>query len=189
MVASRMSDQDIAAIVGCGDRHVQTLRASPLFRSMVETHKKTIVDVGIKSALDMLTADAPHNVKFLRNVRDGLDIDDDIDRARLRLSAAGMLFERQVPKKSEQEINKHTTFTVEFQRKQLADEACKEVDDPIDTEFEEVLTDDQCEAALREAAPEAARQLALPAPKKQIVIRDCEELTEELRAREYADLE
>ena len=93
----RLSDTEIAAQLGLKRHAVREWKKRDDFRAMVEEFSRQIIAGSVQSVQERLTSDAPRNVQFLADVRDG-NFQDDTQRMRVRLRASEALFDRQVPK-------------------------------------------------------------------------------------------
>lgn len=174
MVAAGMSNQEIAKQLGFTPGRVSVIKSSPLLQTLVEQHRREILTFGIKNAVDKLIGDAPFNVDFIRSVRDGEFTDP--EEARVRLSAAGMLFDRQIPRKSESEVKNTHTITVEHTQKLLATKVCEEIGDPIEVEstvIDDDITDDQLQWS--------------PPPPEPLAVRNLDDVVAELRQQEMQE--
>jgi hypothetical protein len=176
MVAAGMKNSEIAKQLHCNAARISVIKSSPLFKTLVAQHQREMTTYGVKNAMDKLLGDAPYNVDFIRSVRDGEFADP--EDARVRLSAAGMLFDRQIPRKSEDGVKNSLTITVEHAQKQLAQRVCDEIGDPIDVESthvedSEVVVDDQLQWS--------------PPPPEPIVVRALDDVVAELRQQEMRE--
>lgn len=101
MVAEgRRTDKEICRELNIAVSTLQVWKRSPLFLELVNTYNAEIDERGIKAIVDDLMTDAPKNISFLKNVRDGLFYDKK-DKMDLRLRAAGMLLNKQAPNPGE----------------------------------------------------------------------------------------
>lgn len=75
---------------------LQVLRRSPLFNELVDYFSDEIAERGVQTVVDEIVDDAPRNINFIKNVRDGR-FNDKKDRMDSRLRAAKMLLDKQVP--------------------------------------------------------------------------------------------
>lgn len=176
MIAAGMRPGEVARRVGMNKQRVSIIQRSPLFRTLVEQHRREIIERGMKTTIDKIMGDAPINVDFLRELRDGkvdgIPIDpDSVDIVRVRLQASNALFDRQAPKRTETDTRSHLTITVEHEQKLLADQTCAEVGDPIEPEFTNI-----------DAADEQGWEL--PAPPEQITIASIDDVIDRYRQRE-----
>lgn len=97
LATESFSDAETLAATGLSVQHVDTLRRSPLFVEAVRRYRERIGLDGVRGAQHDLEADARDNVRFIREARAGT-IADDPRSMRIRMAAAGMLLDRQVPK-------------------------------------------------------------------------------------------
>lgn len=93
-----LTDKEIASKLGIQPGTLKTWKTSPLFIEMVRNFADRIVDEGVGSIVDKIMADAPANLSFLKDVRDGVVVDNPKSLS-VRLRAAELLFDRQVSKK------------------------------------------------------------------------------------------
>lgn len=96
-------DVEIARRVGFEDsRYLSTLKRSPEFVALVDKFKTQLHERGIDEALRMLMDDVKPNLQFIQAVRDGT-IDDHPSVTANRLRASQILFDRQMPKRTQVE--------------------------------------------------------------------------------------
>lgn len=95
----KLGDKEIAAMLGVQAHSIHRWKAEPRFQCMVEEFSARIVDGAIQSVQERLNADAPTNITFLKQVRDG-NWQDDHKRMAIRVRASEALFDRQAPKGS-----------------------------------------------------------------------------------------
>lgn len=146
-VASGMKQRDIAKQLGVTETTVSIVVNTPLFRALVDQHRKQIAAEGARNVIDTIMADGATNVRFLQDVRDGAVDDADVgDRVR----ASGMLLDRQAPKRTESDSTKTMIFRVEGDVRQRIESAIDE-DEPIDVESSAAFTLPPVEAVELEA--------------------------------------
>jgi len=90
------SNTQIAKSLKISADTVSVYRKSPLFMSMVEAIEERMMAEGVEAVVNDLIRDAPTNVKFIKDVRDGA-LPDAADRLNVRMRAAEVLLKRQVP--------------------------------------------------------------------------------------------
>jgi hypothetical protein len=96
MVAAGKSDKEITKTLGISASVLAVWRSSPLWATLVEQYASEIDERGVASVVDELMADAPKNLSFIKQVRNGA-FDEPRDRMQLRLHAAKLLLDKQVP--------------------------------------------------------------------------------------------
>lgn len=134
MAAGNLPAHEIAAQLHLSTRRVNQLLASPLMKAMVAGYAKEILSQGLQQTVDRITQDAPTNVQFIVDVRDGNFDGHDPDDMRIRMKAGEMLLDRQAPKRTEN-LSDHTyRFVLESPQRDLADRACNEVGEAIEVE-------------------------------------------------------
>lgn len=127
MVAVDMPDAEIAKELGLSKATVQAVKRSPLCQLEVTRLKRQQGDAASKNYVDQVMEDGEKNVKFLKAVRDGKVIDE-TDALRVRMDAAKTLFDRQMPKKTENSGAANAGVTIVFQQSEqraMAD-ACRD---------------------------------------------------------------
>lgn len=173
VATGQLTNRQIAKKLRISANRISTIKNSPLFAAMVRDFQSQIAKRGMDKAIDMIMADAPKNIEFIRDVRDGMFEGDEEGHLRIRMSAATFLGDRQVSKKSESSVTTTSTHTylVEDRRRAQLENDAKEIgrpmSDSVDAEFEEVPVE----------------RLALPAPEKPFV-RTLDEAIDD-----YADLD
>ena len=136
--------KEIAKECNVGEWSVVHAQRSPLFRKAVDEESANLRNKLLNSAVDLVMADAPGNVRFLQSVRDGIlhppDADPaDLDVLKLRLDASKTLYGTQVPKKIESSLDHQLHITVEATERDYLDaveQECIDItpDDPPDPE-------------------------------------------------------
>jgi len=129
LVALGWSNAEIGKALDYSPNRVSIIRQSPLFKSFVAREQERLaaeIRTRHLDAIELLQADTPDNIAFIRNLRLG-KIDDDgvprgidpdtLDVARLRLDAAKTLLDRQVPKRSEGTTETTIRITLEDRRR------------------------------------------------------------------------
>lgn len=96
LTAAGRTDADICRDLEISVGLLETFRKSPLHRELVATFSDEIEKKTIASVTEELANDAPRNLNFIRNVRDGA-FRDTKDRMQLRMQAAKMLLDKQTP--------------------------------------------------------------------------------------------
>lgn len=99
LVARGKSTAEIATELDLSIDRVRTLKKSPLFQEMVAIIEEKITDEGVSSVVQSLIDDAPTNMKFIREVRDG-HAGDDAKLLGVRLRAATYLGDKVLPNAS-----------------------------------------------------------------------------------------
>lgn len=99
LVARGKGTAEIARELEISEDRVRTLKKSPLFQEMVAIVEEKITEEGVSSVVQSLIDDAPTNINFIREVRDG-SIDDKADRLSVRLRAATYLGDKVLPNAS-----------------------------------------------------------------------------------------
>lgn len=90
------TDKEIARDLNIATGTLSTWKRSPLFLEVVNTYSDQIAEKGVNSIVNDLMNDAPTNLNFLKEVRDGKSFDGR-DQTNARLKAAKILFDKQVP--------------------------------------------------------------------------------------------
>lgn len=114
MVACDMPDHEIAKELKLSVATIRAVKRSPLCQLEVQRLKRQQGDAASKNYVDLVMEDGEKNVKFLRAVRDGKIIDE-TDSLRVRMDAAKTLFDRQMPKKTEN-TGANAGVTIVFQQ-------------------------------------------------------------------------
>jgi len=96
MAAAGKSDKDISAALDVSTGTLAIWKGSPLWQTLVSQYADEIEERGLKDIVDELLNDAPKNVNFIKQVRDG-SFTDAKDKMDLRLRAAKMLLDKQAP--------------------------------------------------------------------------------------------
>lgn len=93
----KLSMKEISERVNMPLSRLRTLKNSPLFQEMVGVVEDKVVESGIQKVVEDLMDDAPQNLSFVKDVRDGKH--DDVVPATMgnRLRASDMLMKRQLP--------------------------------------------------------------------------------------------
>lgn len=129
--AGGMKVTKIAQETGMSIPNIYRLRRTRLYLAVRAQYAEEILAEGAKASLAHIMADAPRNVEFLKELRDG-DLDDlDPAVARLRLDASKELLNIQHPK--QQKISSDTThrFVLEDSRRLKIANDCLEAGMPI----------------------------------------------------------
>lgn len=92
---------EIARQLSVPPSRIYALKSSQLFQTLVAEYAARFQSDAIDDVMHELREDALHNVKFLMNVRDGKEKDSPKDMP-FRMRAAEILFDRQLPKKTDQ---------------------------------------------------------------------------------------
>lgn len=108
LVAAGTPDRKICRKTHLTDDQLSRMKIMPLFKSLVREYTDEIVEQGFDVVLAQLLAEAPNNIQFLKDVRDGV-IDDDPDNIKLRLEATKLLMAPTVEKR--QKIEAKTTHS------------------------------------------------------------------------------
>lgn len=99
LVARNKGTGEIARELEISEDRVRTLKKSPLFQEMVAIIEEKITEEGVSSVVQGLIDDAPRNMKFIREVRDG-EVDVPPAALGVRLRAATYLGDKVVPNAS-----------------------------------------------------------------------------------------
>lgn len=92
----KKTDKEIARDLGVSLETLRIWKNSPLFQEHVAAMGDEIHERSMQSIIDDVMSDAPKNISFVKNVRDGY-FNDKKDKMDLRLRAAKMLLDKQVP--------------------------------------------------------------------------------------------
>lgn len=92
----KKTDKEIARDLGVSLETLRIWKNSPLFQEHVAAMGEEIHERSMQSIVDDIMSDAPRNISFVKNVRDGFFADKK-DKMDLRLRAAKMLLDKQVP--------------------------------------------------------------------------------------------
>lgn len=114
LVAVDTPDAVIAKELGLSKATVRAVKRSPLCALEVQRLKRQQGDAASKNYVDQVMDDGDKNVKFLKAVRDGKIIDE-ADSLRIRMDASKTLFDRQMPKQKEGQVN-NAGVTIVFQQ-------------------------------------------------------------------------
>jgi len=101
LVAAGLSSAVIAAEAGCAASVVDRVKRAPAFRALVHAYASASRRQFLDAVDTVLTRDALATLRFLQQVRDGKLRGQSADALRVRLQAASILFDRQVPKRTE----------------------------------------------------------------------------------------
>lgn len=140
LIAIGQKKKDAAKALQMSYNRVCTISQSPMFKALVQEHQRLIARRGFDSAVNKLLLDAPENIDFIKEVRDGLFEGADAEHLRIRMSAAGLLLDRQVSKKQET-TSTHTEtkrFLVEDRRRSEIEQDLEDAGQAIDAEFTRV---------------------------------------------------
>jgi len=96
MAAAGKPDKVITTELGITQGALEVFKESPLWQQLVGTYADAIEERGVQSLVDELMADAPKNIRFIKQVRDG-QFDENKDRLEFRMRAAKMLLDKQAP--------------------------------------------------------------------------------------------
>jgi hypothetical protein len=96
IVQGGKTDKEIARDLNISVATLRVFRDSDLFREQVATISAEVEERGIENITDALTGDTPENLRFVKNVRSGWFADSK-ERIDIRLKAAKMLLDKQVP--------------------------------------------------------------------------------------------
>ena len=92
----RKTDKEIARDLNVSLETLKVWKSSPLFQELVATMGEELHERTVQSIVDDVMSDAPKNLSFIKNVRDG-SFTDKKDRMDIRLRASKMLLDKQVP--------------------------------------------------------------------------------------------
>ena len=96
IVQGGKTDKEIARDLNMSVATLRVFRDSELFREQVSAISAEVEERGIENIADALTGDAPENLRFVKEVRSGWFADSK-ERIDLRLKAAKMLLDKQIP--------------------------------------------------------------------------------------------
>lgn len=96
MIAAGKADKEVSDALGVAPGVLKIWKDSPLFQQLVSTYVEEIEERGLQTIVDDLVSDAPKNIRFVKDVRDGA-FDESKERMDLRLRAAKMLLDKQAP--------------------------------------------------------------------------------------------
>lgn len=119
------SVRTMATATGLTQQAIFRLRRMPLYIALKAEHIEHIIEHGMKEAIAHLISDAPANLAFVKQIREG-DWDDDPDRMKLRLEAARELLGHQFPKKSQVEGNVNHAVRVSHEHRTAIEQDCDE---------------------------------------------------------------
>lgn len=105
------SDKEIATELKMSEEEVLALRESPMFQQLVVSYGEEMVERGVETVVKELTHDAPRNIRFLKQVRDG-DFTDTKDRMDSRLRASKFLLDKQVPNADSAKVSENAIQVV-----------------------------------------------------------------------------
>lgn len=91
------TDKEICRELNISKGALATWKRSPLFLALVDAMGNQIEEKGVKAITDSLMDDAPQNISFIKDVRDGKLVKDNDKHLRNRLTAAKMLLDKQAP--------------------------------------------------------------------------------------------
>lgn len=129
--AAGMRVSAIAKETGVTTSLISRLRGTRLYLALRAQYAEEIIDKGMKEATAHLMTDAPENIRFLRDLRDGELDDCDADARRDRLAAARELLGIQFPKKTESKSDSTHRFILEAPRREKLLTDCTEAGVPI----------------------------------------------------------
>jgi hypothetical protein len=92
----KKTDKEIARDLGVSLETLRIWKNSPLFQEHVAAMGDEIHERSMQSIIDDVMSDAPTNIRFVKDVRDG-NFTDKKDRMDIRLRASKMLLDKQVP--------------------------------------------------------------------------------------------
>ena len=98
-----LTNAQVAERVGLSEQRFYKVKARRDFQALVERYRERMLAGTADQIKKELMADAPRNLRFLKETRDG-DFKDDEKVMGSRLKASQMLFDRQVPKRDEAEV-------------------------------------------------------------------------------------
>lgn len=132
MTAAGMAPKEIARqIPSLSTRRVNQILASPLAKVLVDQLAKQITEEGVRSVADRLAADAPKNLDFIIDVRDGKFDGTEPDDMNHRKWAAGALLDRQAPKRTESTNENTLRIVVEGPEREYIEGVCEEIGEPL----------------------------------------------------------
>jgi hypothetical protein len=139
LATGRFTMAQISELSGYQPSTIRTMRRSPVFRELIKRYQKTIYHSIVDQALADLLQDAPENVEWLKNVRDGQVVDDPSALA-VRARAATTLLDRQIPKRQQEEREGGVKIVINADLKERFDSADEELEKygAIPVEAEEV---------------------------------------------------
>jgi hypothetical protein len=104
LTAAGKTDKEIRTQLGVSEATLKSMRGSPLWNEVVSAFASEIESQGLSSIIEGLMSDAPSNLDFIRNVRNG-KFSDSKDRMSLRMQAAKMLLDKTVPNADQRAAN------------------------------------------------------------------------------------
>lgn len=129
--AGGMKVVDIARETGMSVPNIYRLRGTRLYQAIRLEYAEEILEKGAKESLAHILADAPKNISFLKDLRDG-DLDDlDPQVARLRFDASKELLAIQHPKQVKTQTDNTHRFVLEDTRRLKIANDCTEAGMPI----------------------------------------------------------
>lgn len=173
LIAMGMKKSFVAKKLGMHPNRLSIIQRSPLFRTLVEQYQRDFIARGMQTTIDKVMADGPANVDFIRGIRDGTqpdirNVEEANDVVRHKLSAAGMLLDRQLPRRQESDTGTKVQIVVEARHRAAAEDACSEVGEPIDV------------------TPVPVGQKRLAPPIQKVVPRELDDVIREYMDRELA---
>lgn len=139
LVARNKSTPEIAAELSISEDRVKTLKKSPLFMEMVSLIEEKIIETGVGEVVRELLEDASTNFRWIKGVRDGTVVDNAKDLT-VRLKAAGMLWDRQIPNQKDNNAEERTvSLVISAGLMQQMARGMRNDGQVIEAEFEELL--------------------------------------------------
>lgn len=121
---------DIAAETGYSIQYVNQLLRRSDMRDLVKRYEEDRIAQQKTQVMDDIMEDAPRNLHAIKEIRDSnLQIDDKgapLGDHRVALSAATLLFDRQVPKTTKHEEEKHIHIHLSKEEQQLGEAVLEE---------------------------------------------------------------
>lgn len=96
LTAAGRTDKQICDDLEVSQGVLETMRKSPLHRELVATFGEELEQKQITSIAEEIANDAPRNLNFIKQVRDG-EFTDPKDKMQLRMQAAKLLLDKQTP--------------------------------------------------------------------------------------------
>lgn len=136
---------DIAAETGYSVQYVNQLLRRSDVKDLVRQYEADRVAMQKARVMDDLMDDAPHNFRVIQKIRDNNmavgEQGEPLGDTRVALSAATLLFDRQVPKVTKHEEEKHIHIHLSREEEQLGKEVLEE-ERTLDLEEHEFATEE-----------------------------------------------
>ena len=129
--AAGMKVRDIAKETGMSPENIYRLRGTKMYLAVRHGYAEEIIEKGVSESMAHIVADAPKNVEFLKDLRDGEFDSDDLDRMKMRFEASKELLSHQHPKQTKQTTDSTHRFVIEDSRRLQMMRDCEEAELPI----------------------------------------------------------